>query len=108
MEMTMLLEERDYRIRAGFLSEFTENYVKLGLPIQRAHLGEPVGFFISEIGELNHFVSMWRWKDLAEREAKRAKMLADPGWSYYLTSIKGLIDVQMIRMLAPTSFSPIL
>lgn len=102
----MLLEERDYRIRAGFLSEFTDNYMKLGLPIQRAHLGEPIGFFTSDIGELNQFVSMWRWQDLAERTSRRAQMLADPGWAPYLASIKGLIDSQTIRILAPTSFSP--
>ncbi|GLR52664.1 NIPSNAP family protein [Shinella yambaruensis] len=102
----MLLEERDYRIRAGFLGEFVENYMKLGLPIQRAHLGEPIGFFTSDIGELNHFVSMWRWTDLPERTSKRAHMLADPGWAPYLASIKGLIDTQTIRILTPTSFSP--
>lgn len=97
----MLLEERDYLVRAGFLGEFMENYMKLGLPIQRVHLGEPVGFFTSEIGELNHFISMWRWKNLAERTAKRAQMLADPGWAPYLASIKGLIDTQNIRILTP-------
>jgi hypothetical protein len=102
----MLLEERDYRVRAGFLGEFVEIYMELGLPIQRAHLGEPVGFFTSDIGELNHFVSMWRWTDLAERTSKRAHMLADPGWAPYLASIKGLIDTQTIRILTSTSFSP--
>lgn len=103
----MLLEERDYRIRAGFLGDFVDCYMRLGLPIQRAHLGEPVGFFTSDIGELNHFVSMWRWHDLGERTARREKMLADPDWSGYLASIKGLVDTQTIRFLAPTPFSPL-
>src|SRR6218665_1650071 len=71
--VTMLLEERDYRIRAGFLGDFVDCYMRLGLPIQCAHLGEPVGFFTSDIGELNHFVSMWRWQDLGERAARREK-----------------------------------
>lgn len=103
----MLLEERDYRIRAGFLSEFVELYNRLGLPIQRRHLGEPLGFFTSDIGELNHFISMWRWESLAERDARRTRMLADPGWPEYLASIKGLIDTQNIRFLAPTKYSPL-
>ncbi|PZU83272.1 MAG: NIPSNAP family protein [Shinella sp.] len=102
----MLLEERDYRIRAGYLGQFVELYVELGLPIQVRHLGEPVGFFTSDIGELNHFISMWRWESLADRDARRATMLADPGWPKYLASIKGLIDTQNIRFLAPTHFSP--
>lgn len=104
----MLLEERDYRIRAGFLGDFVDLYTNLGLPIQRAHLGEPIGFFTSEIGELNHFVSIWRWEDMADRATRRALMLADAGWPDYLASIKGLIDTQNIRFLTPTSFSPLI
>lgn len=101
----MILEERDYRIRAGFVAEFLERYEGLGLPVQREHLGEPHAFFTSEIGELNHVISMWRYEDLNERAEKRKRMLADRRWPDYLQSIKGLIDTQNIRILSPTSFS---
>ncbi|MBB4234762.1 NIPSNAP family protein [Rhizobium esperanzae] len=62
---------------------------------------------MSDIGELNHVVSMWRYADMIERAEKRSKMLTDPRWPGYLASIKGLIDVQAIRILTPTAFSPI-
>lgn len=103
----MILEERDYRIRAGFLPDFLTKYETLGLPVQREHLGEPHGYFITEIGDLNHVVSMWRYADLSERSKRRLPMLADPRWPNYLDSIKGLIETQSIRILAPTSFSPL-
>ncbi|MFS8146188.1 NIPSNAP domain containing protein [Rhizobium sp. R635] len=103
----MILEERDYRIKAGYVADFLENYQTLGLAVQREHLGEPHAFFVSDIGELNHVVSMWRYEDMIERAEKRAKMLADPRWPGYLASIKGLIDVQNIRILTPTAFSPL-
>ncbi|MBB3396188.1 NIPSNAP family protein [Rhizobium sp. BK060] len=103
----MIIEERDYRIRAGYLSEFLDKYRELGLPVQQEHLGDPHAFFTSEIGELNHVVSMWRYADLAERASKRSRMLSDPRWPGYLNSIKGLIDVQNIRILSPTAFSPL-
>nr|WP_246713571.1 NIPSNAP family protein [Rhizobium esperanzae] len=44
---------------------------------------------------------------MIERAEKRSKMLTDPRWPGYLASIKGLIDVQAIRILTPTAFSPI-
>ncbi len=104
---TMILEERDYRLVPGATAAFLEAYETLGLPIQRRHLGEPVGFFTTDIGELNHVISMWRYDDYAQRSERRAKMLADPDWPAYLASIKGLIDVQNIRILTPAKFSPI-
>lgn len=103
----MIIEERDYRIRAGFLAEFLAKYQELGFPVQRQHLGEPIGYFVSEIGELNHVVSMWKFDDLGHRSELRALMLADTRWPAYLDAIKGLIDVQNIRILHPTAFSPI-
>lgn len=103
----MILEERDYRMVQGKTGEFLSAYERLGLPIQRKHLGEPVGFFTTDIGELNRVISMWRYDDYADRSARRAKMLADPEWPAYLDSIRGLIDVQNIRILTPAPFSPL-
>lgn len=102
----MILEERDYRLVPGMTGAFMQAYETLGLPVQRRHLGEPVGFFTTDIGELNHVVSLWRYADYAERSARRALMLADPAWPGYLTAIKGMIDVQNIRILTPTGYSP--
>ena len=50
-------------------------------------------------------VSMWRYDDHTDRTARRAAMLADPDWPGYLEAIRGMIDVQNIRILAPTGFS---
>jgi hypothetical protein len=103
----MILEERDYRLAFGATAAFLKAYETLGLPVQRKHLGEPVGFFTTDVGELNRVVSMWRYSDHAERSARRAAMLADPDWPAYLEAIKGLIDVQTIRILTPAPFSPL-
>lgn len=103
----MILEERDYRLVPGITAAFLSAYETLGLAIQRRHLGDPVGFFVTDIGELNHVVSMWRYQDYADRSARRALMLADPDWPAYLAAIKGMIDVQNIRILTPAPFSPL-
>ena len=103
----MILEERDYRLIQGMTGPFLKAYETLGLPVQRQHLGEPVGFFVTDIGELNHVISMWRYEDYADRSKRRAAMLADAGWPAYLESIRGMIDTQNIRILTPAPFSPL-
>ncbi|MCR6670678.1 NIPSNAP family protein [Devosia ginsengisoli] len=55
----MIVEERDYRIKVGKLAEFLSHYERDGLPIQEEYLGKILGHFVSEVGELNHIVSLW-------------------------------------------------
>ncbi len=53
------------------------------LPIMRKHLGEPYGYFTTETADLNQFVHLWRYASMAEREARRAALYADPAWLEY-------------------------
>jgi hypothetical protein len=103
----MIYEERDYRIKAGKLKTFVDHYEKSGLAIQKKHLGTFIGYFVSEIGELNHVVALWGYQDLNDRLARRAAMMADPDWQAYLALVDGLIDLQNSRILLPTGFSPL-
>lgn len=103
----MIYEERDYRINPGMLGEFVKIYGEYGLPIQKKHLGSFIGYFVTEIGELNHVVAIWAYESLADRDARRAVMLADPSWPDYLARVKGLIDIQATRILKPVPFSPL-
>ena len=55
----MIIEERDYRVRHGKLAEFIGLYSQRGLPIQQEHLEKSLGYFTTDIGELNHVVAWW-------------------------------------------------
>lgn len=103
----MIFEERDYHIHPGRLKEFVSVYETLGLQIQKDFLGEFIGYFTTEIGELNHVVALWRYESLGDREQRRARMLAYAPWQDYLTAIKGMVERQNTRILVPTSFSPL-
>jgi hypothetical protein len=103
----MIVEERDYRIRTGKLGLFVATYTEHGLPLQLEFLGGLLGYFTTEIGELNRVVSLWRYDDLADRSARRGRMLADPRWHAYLDMVTHLIETQETRILTPSSFSPI-
>lgn len=103
----MIVEERDYRVRAGKLATFVALYGEHGLPVQIEHLGRFLGYFTTEHGELNHVVAWWSYDGLDDRAARRDRMMADPRWQAYLARADGLLEVQSSRILKPTSFSPL-
>lgn len=103
----MIYEERDYRVIAGKLGKFVQLYGDHGLPLQKEHLGTFIAYFTTEIGELNHVVAIWGYKDLGDREARRKAMLADPRWHEYLRMVDGMLDVQTSRILTPVAYSPL-
>lgn len=103
----MIVEERDYRVKAGKLGQFVGLYEKHGLPIQLELLGKFLGYFTTEIGELNHVVALWGYESLDDRQQRRDRMMADPRWQEYLKMVDGLLDLQTTRLLKPTTFSPI-
>ncbi|BDG71726.1 NIPSNAP family protein [Roseomonas fluvialis] len=103
----MIVEERDYRLKPGKLGAFVAAYEAHGLPIQIELLGEFLGYFTTEIGELNHVVAWWRYTSFEDRLARRDRMMADPRWQAYLDRVTDLVDVQQTRLLRPTRFSPI-
>ena len=103
----MIIEERDYRIKPGKTQTFVALYEEHGLPIQKACLGNLLGYFVTEIGELNHVVAWWSFTSLDDRMARRTRMLAMPEWQSYLDRVTDFIDVQNSRILNPIHFSPI-
>lgn len=105
----MIVDHRTYSIRPGKVKTWLENYEKYALPVQAKHLGNLLGFFVSDIGPLNQIVFMWGYDDLADREKRRAAMDADPAWHDYLARSAeiGALLAQENKILKPTSFSPI-
>jgi hypothetical protein len=103
----MIVEERDYRLKPGKLGLFVSTYEKHGLPLQLKHLGRFLGYFTTEIGELNHVVALWGYEGMDDRARRRAAMLADPQWQEYLSMVADYLDVQNTRILIPSNFSPI-
>ena len=101
-----IIEERDYRTKPGKTGQFVKFYEQHGLPVQLEMLGEFLGYFVSDVGELNRVVALWAWDSLDDRLARRDAMMADPRWHAYLELVLPLLDQQETRFLRPTSFSP--
>ena len=72
----MIVDHRTYELQPGRLREFLALYEKEGLPVQKKHLGNLVGFFTTEVGNVNEIVHIWAYEDLADRTKRRAAMAA--------------------------------
>ncbi len=103
----MIVEERIYTVHPGKIQDMVRLYGEEGLALQQRHLGKFIGYFTTETGNLNQVVFMWGYDSLDDREARRARMNADPDWQRYLAKVVNLVVAQENRILRPTSFSPI-
>jgi hypothetical protein len=104
----VLLDVRTYRTLPGRVAAQLELYKKYGYPVQLRYMGEPLCYAVAETGELNTYTHVWVYESAADREAKRAKMAADPDWKVFLAenAKAGNIIEQKNCLMVPTAFSP--
>jgi NIPSNAP protein len=103
----MIVEERIYTLHAGKVPEMARLYGEVGLALQQRYLGEFIGYFSTETGNLNQVVFMWGYDSLDDRAARRERLAQDPEWQRYLQKVVQLILTQENRILNPAPFSPI-
>jgi hypothetical protein len=105
----VLIDHRTYRIRPGYVGPYLDLYEKQGFAAQTRHLGQPLAYMYAESGEINTLVHIWCYENAADRERRRAAMLADPEWQNYLrvnTETDNLLE-QRTSLMVPASFAPI-
>lgn len=100
----MLVEQRTYTTHPGKWRDYLALYEAEGMPVQQRILGRLVGYYTSEIGELNQIVHMWAYESLDERAERRATLMADPHWQSYVKKMLPLLVRQESRILLPTRF----
>jgi hypothetical protein len=102
----VIIEERIYTCYCGKAPQYVRMYEEEGLAIQRPILGHLLGYFTSELGELNQVVHLWAYRDHTDRATRRRKLLADPGWQAYAVKVQPLVLTQQNKLLVPAPFSP--
>jgi hypothetical protein len=102
----MIFDHRTYTLRPGTLKAHLELYEKHGFAAQSKHLGKPVLYATTEVGDVNSYVHVWAYKDLADRTARRAAMWLDPEWIAYTkkSAELGALIKQENKILVATSF----
>lgn len=102
----MFVDHRTYTIPHGRMKEYLQRYESVGLALQRRHLGNHMGCYVTEIGDLDQVIHLWGFASMADREARRASMEQDPEWVAFRNLIAGTFTAQETRILRATSFSP--
>ncbi|MGV1760219.1 NIPSNAP family protein [Rhizobium sp. A22-96] len=102
----MFYEIRTYRLKNGAIPQYLRVVAEEGIAIQKAHLGNLIGYYYSEIGTINEIVHIWAYASLDDREARRGRLAADPEWQAFLPRIRDLIEVAENKIMKPASFSP--
>jgi len=100
----MFVEQRLYTCAPGQTGEFLRVYAREGRAPQMQHLGQPVGYYISEIGTLNQVTTLWAYGSLDERVERRRALFQNADWNAYLNKARPLLTTQETRILIPAPF----
>ncbi len=102
----MLLDVRTYRVKPNHIKDQFALYEKYGKPAQTRHLGPPLAFLRTDVGDVNEYLHIWVYESAGDREKKRAAMQADPDWQDYLKRSKelGALVSQSNRLMTPVEF----
>jgi hypothetical protein len=98
------VDMRVYTMHPGKLADYFKLYGAEGLEPQVKNLGACLGYYGSDIGEQNQIVHLWGYKDIEDREKRRAAMFADPAWMKYLGQARPLFAHQTNVILKPAPF----
>jgi hypothetical protein len=89
-----IVDFRVYTMRSGGVDEFLRLAKLHMLPVQSRHLGQPLAFYKTEIGQQEEVMHLWGFDSLADMERRRAFRDADSQWGTYLSESDGLIERQ--------------
>jgi hypothetical protein len=101
----VIVEMREYTLLAGKVPEYLSLYEREGLAIQREILGHMVGYYATEVGPaVNQVVHLWAYESFEDREQRRARLAADPGWQSYVQKVRPMLVEQRNRIMKPAPF----
>jgi hypothetical protein len=103
----MIIEERVYTIVPGKIGQYLQIYTAGPLELQKQTLGNLIGYFTTEVGELSTLVHLWGYESLEDRARRRMALSKEKVWQDYLVACTPLIQSMSNRLLIPTDFSPI-
>ncbi|MGE0340874.1 MAG: NIPSNAP family protein [Xanthobacteraceae bacterium] len=103
----MLIEMRTYTLKPGTAAEYIKLYEEKGLRVHRETLGNLIGYFTTEIGDINQIVHLWGYSSFEDRAARRGKLAVNEEWKSFLKAAQPYFVTQKIQLLRGTEFSPI-
>lgn len=103
----MIVEMRTYTLKPGTLAEYLKLYEEKGLRVHGEILGTLIGYFTTEIGNINEVVHLWGYASFEDRQLRRARLAANEEWRAFLEAALPYFEKQENKLLHGASFSPI-
>ena len=100
----MIVEMRTYTLALGATGRYFKLYREKGLEVQKRILGNLVGYYAVEVGELNKVIHLWAYDSMDERARRRAELWSNPEWLAYVAEIGPLVVDQANQILTPAPF----
>jgi hypothetical protein len=103
----MIYEMRTYSIQIGKTQQYLELFEEIGLPIISKY-AKLVGYWYTEIGELNQVIHIWEYESMDIRAERRKALYSDPEWlENFISKAMPLLEKQESKILYAANFSPI-
>ncbi|HEM7802804.1 TPA: NIPSNAP family protein [Burkholderia cenocepacia] len=103
----MYYEMRTYTVQIGKMNEYLRHFEKEGLPVISRY-ATLVGWWYTEIGELNQVVHIWAYESLDDRIKRRTVLYEDPDWlEKFVPKAFPMLEKMESKLLRPAAFSPI-
>ncbi|WP_055522526.1 NIPSNAP family protein [Streptomyces graminilatus] len=97
----MIIEERNYLVRPGAAAKYAQLWAQYGREPQVRILGNLLGFYVTEVGDLNTLVYLWGYEGLDDRAKRRTELAADPEFAAFRAEVRDLLVNQSNRILTP-------
>jgi len=102
----MFVEQRIYTLVPGGTAEYVTVYEACGRAVQERLLGQLLGYYTRDIGELNQLVYLWAFDSMDERTRRRAALMADADFKAFRGKIRHLVVKQENSLLIPAGPVP--
>lgn len=100
-----IVDHRIYTIQPRMMPKFLALFEHLAMPVLTRHLGQPLGFYVTSIGQLNQVVHLWGYDSLDDYQKRSLARDSDPDFQHYLEQTIGLIQSQHNQIVRPVQFS---
>ena len=103
-----IVEQRTYVLKPEFgPADYFALYESGARDIQCQALKGFLGYFSSEVGELNAVISLWSYPSFEARQERRAALSRDERWKAFLVQVRPMLQRMENRLLIPAAFSPL-
>lgn len=99
--MSRLVEQRIYTLVPGGTAEYVRVYEECGRAVQERILGNLLGYYTRDVGELNQLIYLWGFDSMEERANRRERLQADPEFKVFRGRIRHLMVRQENSLLVP-------